>query len=92
MVNVRNIVSESSGCAVRNQFIISTEEARYFQSYQTIIVRIPFDGGKIQLDRIKWDYSSTTSRYRNQFLGEKKRETEKKIKSGEYELINLNEI
>lgn len=89
-MNVRNMISESSGCAVRNQFIVSTDKATYFQSYGTMIVRIPFGGSKIQLDKNSWDYSTTTGRYRNQFLGEKKRETEKKIKSGEYELVNLN--
>ena len=75
---------------VRNQFTIRTNEACYFQSYQTIIVRIPNDGGKVQLDSSSWDYSRTTSKYRNIFLRESKKETEKKIKSGEYELVNLN--
>jgi len=45
---------------------------------------------KTQLDRNKWDYSVTTGRYRNQFLGETKAETQKKIDSGEYELVDLN--
>lgn len=44
----------------------------------------------IYLDREMWDYSTTTGKYRNQFLGETKRETEKKIKSGEYVLTDLN--
>jgi hypothetical protein len=37
-----------------------------------------------------WDSSVTTGRYRNQFLGEKLAETRKKIKTGEYTLIDLN--
>ena len=37
----------------------------------------------------KWDYSVTTSKYRNIFLNENKKETEKKIKSGEYVLTDL---
>jgi hypothetical protein len=45
---------------------------------------------KTSLDRSKWDYSQTTGKYRNQFLGETKKETEAKIASGEYELIDLN--
>lgn len=36
------------------------------------------------------DYSVTTGKYRNQFLGETKKETEAKIKSGEYILTDLN--
>ena len=42
------------------------------------------------LDKNKWDYSTTTGKYRNQFLGETKKETEKKIESGEYALVDLN--
>lgn len=75
--------------AVKNQFEISTPEGRYFQSYDSVIVFIP-NGGKIQLDEKYWDYSITTGKYRNQFLGEDKKETEKKIASGEYILTNLN--
>jgi len=37
-----------------------------------------------------WDYSRTTGKYRNIFLGETKRETEKKIKSGAYILKDLD--
>ncbi len=45
---------------------------------------------KIFIDRNKWDYSVTTGRYRNQFLGETKKETQAKIDSGEYILTDLN--
>ena len=45
---------------------------------------------RISLDRDYWDYSKTTGKYRNLFLGESKAETEKKIKSGEYQLVDLN--
>lgn len=77
---------------VKNQFIISTEEGDYFQSYRTIIAFRPnnYHLNKIQLDRDAWDYSVTTGKYRNLFLGETKRETELKIKSGEYLLVDLN--
>lgn len=37
-----------------------------------------------------WDYSRTTGKYRNIFLNETKRETEKKIKSGAYILKDLD--
>lgn len=89
-VSVRNWTSEQSGREITNQFVISTEEGTYFQSYQTVIVFMPIDGGKTQLDENRWDYSVTTGRYRNQFLGEKKAETQRKIDSGEYELVDLN--
>jgi hypothetical protein len=44
----------------------------------------------VQLDRDKWDYSTTTGKYRDQFLGETKKETQAKIDSGEYILTDLN--
>lgn len=87
-VNVRNMQS-NSGREIPNQFIITTEDGTYFQSYKTIIaVKI---NGKIYLDKNSWDYSKTTGKYRNEFLGEGKKETEKKIKNGIYSLIDLND-
>jgi hypothetical protein len=45
---------------------------------------------EIELDSNFWDYSTTTGKYRNQFLNETKAETEKKIKQGVYKLSDLN--
>lgn len=83
---VQNMQSRND---VPNQFEIYTDEGVYFQSYSSIIAFRPY-GGKIQLDRESWDYSTTTGKYRNQFLGEGIAETRKKIASGEYELVDLN--
>ena len=80
---------EGENGPVRNQFRIFTSDGVYFQSYSSIIAFRPFSG-KVKLDTDKWDYSKTTGKYRNQFLNETKKETEAKIKSGEYELVNLN--
>lgn len=96
-MKVRNITS-NSGNAVANQFIIEGEDANNwietFQSYDSVIIKkcMHKDAGKttIYIDQKYWDYSVTTGKYRNQFLGETKKETEKKIKSGEYKLVNLN--
>jgi hypothetical protein len=83
-----------SGRPVANQFDIGDAfdsdgtPARFFQSYDSIIVKDC--GGEITLDYYYWDYSRTTSKYRNQFLGETKAETQAKIDSGEYKLANLN--
>jgi hypothetical protein len=74
---------------VKNQFIIYGDNGTYFQSYNSIICFRPFSG-KIQLDENYWNYSVTTGKYRNLFLNETRKETEAKIKSGEYELVNLN--
>lgn len=86
-MQVRNLTSTSGKC-VPNQFVISNGEETIFQSYNTNIVKIK--NGEIFLDETYWDYSATTSKYRNSFLGETSAQTKAKIKSGEYTLTNLN--
>jgi len=73
---------------VKNQMIIRTDKGTFFQSYNSVIVFEP-RSGKTQLDKNFWDYSKTTGKYRNQFLGEDKKETEAKIKNGTYLLTDL---
>lgn len=73
-----------------NYLVIDTDDGQYLQSYRSIIAFQPLNGEKLKLDKNKWDYSATTGKHRNDFLGEKKAETEEKIKSGIYELIELN--
>lgn len=86
---VQNMLGKS-GREVPNQFEIFTPEGKYFQSYSTVIAFIPASGGKIVLDRDKWNYSRTTSRYRSLFLRESTKETERKIQDGTYKLQDLN--
>lgn len=96
---VENMVS-NRGNKVSNQFIIRTVsdnglvDESVFQSYDSAIAKIAYLKGKMEpvvmLDKVYWDYSVTTSRYRNQFLGETKKETQAKIDSGEYILTDLN--
>jgi hypothetical protein len=87
-VKVENMQS-NNGNDIANQFVIRTETGRYFQSYNSVIAFIDFEG-KVTLDENYWDYSKTTGKYRNQFLRESKAETEKKIKAGIYTLADLN--
>ncbi len=87
MTTVTNMVS-NKGNKIANQFIIYTTEGSIFQSYNSTIVKI--ENGKTYLDLNKWDYSKTTGKYRNIFLNENKKQTEEKIKSGEYILTDLN--
>ena len=87
MTTVTNMVS-NKGNKIANQFIIYTTEGSIFQSYNSTIVKI--ENGKTYLDINKWDYSKTTGKYRNIFLNENKKQTEEKIKSGEYILTDLN--
>ena len=87
VINMRS----PNGNKVPNQFIIEDDNNRqYFQSYKSIISMIDWDKCKVYLDSYYWDYSVTTSKYRNIFLGESSKETQKKIKSKEYILTDLN--
>ena len=92
-LNVKNMIS-NNGNPISNQFIINIGDKKMFQSYETLIAVKEWKPKtmvwQITLDKNSWDYSRTTGKYRNIFLGESKIETEKKIKSKEYKLKNLN--
>ena len=96
-MKVQNMTSDR-GNKIANQFIIHNDNEEYFQSYKSIIVKkvtqwffnYEQKETKIFLDEHFWDYSKTTSRYRNKFLNETTKEIQNKIKSGEYILTNLN--
>jgi hypothetical protein len=91
------IISEE-GRGANGNFI----KKEVFQSYASVIAeRIYWRGEDIEgipnareveitLDETYWDYSTTTGKYRNMFLGEGIEETKKKIASGEYKIANLN--
>lgn len=90
-IKVENCNSVTSyGRQVENQFIITitTKKGtkRIFQSYNSVIA-VKDENGNITLNKSKWDCSPTTSKYRNQFLGETTAETRKKIKDGTYKLL-----
>ena len=103
-MKVKNMISKS-GNPVANQFIVEGARIELpndwysgymFQSYESNIVLKAIDCGntgntyKVFIDSYYWDYSVTTGKYRNQFLGETKKETQAKIDSGEYILADLN--
>ena len=91
-MKVSNMTSEKTGRAIPNQYIIFDSEFTMFQSYDSNIVKIYWEDGErvTALDENYWNYSTTTGKYRNQFLGETIAQTRKKIKSGEYILSDLN--
>lgn len=100
-LKVENMLSPKTDNPVANQFIITTDEGKYFQSYRTIIAfksnAHDYESAKITLDVNSWDYSITTLKYLKLFLehtiGESylsKKEIEKKIKTGEYKIADLN--
>lgn len=86
-MKVRNMTGRS-GQPVKNQFILEDGQAEIFQSYSSVIAMK--SGGRVYLDKNKWDYSTTTGKYRNQFLGMNKAQTEQAIKNGDIILTNLN--
>lgn len=98
-MKVQNMKSPRTGKPVANQFLIIANNAEgigrkeVFQSYDSTIAIKEYDDNwnkTITLDETYWDYSVTTGRYRNEFLGEGIDETRKKIASGEYKLAKLN--
>ena len=71
MAKVKNIIN-NNGNVVPNQFIIYEDNGDItFQSYDSIICQIR-DGAlgyeKVVVFGSDWDYSTTTGKYRNQFL------------------------
>lgn len=88
-MKVRNMTSNRTGREVPNQFVINDDYGNtFFQSYRTVIAVIRADMS-VMLDP-DWDYSRTTGKYRNQFLNETRRNTERKIKDGTYKIASLN--
>lgn len=71
-----------------NQFIVTDGEKTILQSYQSVIAIK--ENGNVTLDRETWNYSPTTSKYRNRFLNETTKETQQKIDAGVYILADLN--
>jgi len=87
-MKVENMTS-ARGNKVANQFLVTDDKGdEYFQSYRSMIAKK--SQGKIYLDEYYWDYSTTTGKYRNDFLGEGIADTRKKIETGEYILTDLN--
>lgn len=88
-VSIENMTS-SNGNKVANQFLINTGDGvRWFRSYSSNIARVDADGN-VTLDATYWDYSATTSKYRNLFLGNDTATCKRLIKSGVYRLGDLN--
>lgn len=90
-MTIRNLTN-SKGKSIPNQIVIRENDTTMFVSYGSIIYKEFWLDGKYvkYLDEKYWNYSTTTSKYRNQFLGETTKEIEKKIKDGIYILTDLN--
>ena len=90
-MKVQNMKS-SKGNLVPNQFTFRDNNGYvYFQSYDSIIARVDLTKHDfIRLDFKYWDYSKTTSKYRNMFLGMTTPDIKKAIKEGTIILEDLN--
>lgn len=88
VINVSNMTS-SNGNDVPNQFIINGRDFTLFQSYRSPIAMRMSGTTYIFKD---WDYSKTTGKYRNEFLGEGIKETREKLESGEYIAVDFKAI
>ena len=91
MTKVKPLLGRT-GKPVANQYVIEDDHGiEYLQSYNSIIARkVGTEDETVELDVKYWNYSVTTSKYRNQFLNESTKETQAKINSGEYKLVDLN--
>lgn len=69
MLRVYNMTSRNSGREVANQFVIEYGKKTMFQSYNSPIVEIDRSNNTITVYE-DWDYSTTTGKYRNQFMCE----------------------
>ena len=89
-IKVWNMTSKN-GNDIANQFVIRDSEnnCSYFQSYNSIIAKIDSDNN-IWLDKEYWNYSNTTSKYRNMFLDMATQTIKQAIKQGTIKLVNLN--
>ena len=87
-IKVENMFNPDNGRDIPNQFRIYTGNGVLFQSYKTIIAKK--QNGKVYLDSNAWDYSRTTSKWRNIFLNTDTKTTKQRIASGEYILTDLN--
>lgn len=74
-----------SGRPVVNQYVIHLPHGRVFKSYDSLIVYKGAGGVFLGPD---WDYSRTTGKYRNLFMGESINDIRRKIKSGDYKEVS----
>lgn len=66
-MKVRNMESPRTGRLVANQFIIFDDNKLVFQSYNSMIVTWEKSTSTITFGK-DWNYSTTTAKYRNEFL------------------------
>jgi hypothetical protein len=87
MIKTYHLKTNQGNNAV-NQVVIVNDQESTFQSYQTIMAHVD-SSGNVTLDK-SYPYSTTTSRYLNQFLNVTSKERDKFVESGFYKIADLN--
>lgn len=92
---VKQLINDNGNPAA-NQFVIKTENAMYFQSYESVICKL--DGINIILSR-NWDYSNTTRKHLYIFFRQNgyynlssAKEVRDAIKNGNVTLENVSSL
>ncbi len=92
-IRVKSMIPLHGKKAPNHSVVECGDLKRYFHSYSSIVACQDLFTGEVLLDRDYWRACSiTTGRYREQFLGETPRETQIKIDSGKYRLVDLNPL
>ena len=91
-----NNMKSNKGRTVPNQYVIKLNNCDMFQSYETVIAIRDYDSFnnkyEVYLNKEYYDYSKTTSKYRNKYLGLTTKEIEQKIKAKEFILTPHKEM
>jgi hypothetical protein len=87
---ISNLINNNNNKEVKNQFSITTENGILFQSYKSIICFIDQKNNKIYLDGKYYNYSTTTSKHRNNFLRVDNKTFNDNLKNNKYILTDLN--
>ena len=69
MIKVENMINDR-GNKIANQFILTDESKKVFQSYKTSICEWDFNTKTLVLNGDWWDYSNTTRKYFKKFINE----------------------
>ena len=74
----------------KNQIVVSfTDGSEVFNSYGKNIVEYS-KGGRIYFDKNYWDFSTTTSKWRNKYMGVDSKWVKDAIKNGIVKFKDLN--
>jgi hypothetical protein len=82
----------SGGRPVPNHFVIEYNGFKWLQSYNALVARIDVESEEVELDQNYWEYSKTTARHRNAFLGMDNSEVKRHVDDGTFRLVDLNAL